>query len=72
MDIETSKVELIRLIQNIENPKLISRLCDFLKRESQDFWDELSEPEKREIKIGLEQLNKGERIDFDEFINKVS
>jgi hypothetical protein len=60
------------LILNIENPKLISRLNEFLKRETQDFWEELSEIEKKEIEIGLKQLDNGERIDFDDFLKKVS
>jgi hypothetical protein len=50
MDMQSAKMELVRLILNIENPKLISRLNEFLKRETQDFWDELSEIDKKEIK----------------------
>ncbi|HSI77668.1 hypothetical protein [Lunatibacter salilacus] len=72
MDIQSSKIELVRLILNIENPKLIARLSEFLKRETQDFWEELSEIEKKEIEIGLKQLDNGERIDFDDFLKKVS
>lgn len=60
------------MILNIENPKLIARLSEFLKRETQDFWEELSEIEKKEIEIGLKQLENGERIDFDDFLKKVS
>lgn len=72
MDIQSSKIELVRMILNIENPKLIARLSEFLKRETQDFWEELSEIEKKEIEIGLKQLENGERIDFDDFLKKVS
>lgn len=72
MDIQSSKIELVRLILDIENPKLIARLSDFLKRETDDFWEELSEIEKKEIEIGLTQLESGERIDFDDVIKKES
>jgi NRPS condensation-like uncharacterized protein len=72
MDIQSSKIKLVRLILDIENPKLIARLSDFLKRETDDFWEELSEIDKKEIEIGLKQLDNDERIDFDEFIKKES
>jgi len=72
MDIKTTKLELVKMILGIENPKLINRLKKYLEKETVDFWDELSESEKEEIKLGISQLNEGNRIAFDDFLKKVS
>ena len=72
MDIQTTKLELVKMILGIENPKLINRLKKYLEKETVDFWDELSESEKEEIKLGISQLNEGNRIAFDDFLKKVS
>jgi len=60
------------MILGIENSKLINRLKKYLEKETVDFWDELSESEKEEIKLGISQLNEGNRIAFDDFLKKVS
>lgn len=67
-----TKPDLVKMILGIENPKLINRLKKYLEKETVDFWDELSEPEKKEIKRGISQLNEGNRIAFDDFLKKVS
>ena len=43
-----------------------------LKSEQIDFWSKLSESEKEEIRLGIKQLDEGERISLDDFIKKVS
>jgi hypothetical protein len=72
MDIKTTKLELVKMILGIENPQLINRLKKYLEKETVDFWDELSESEKEEIKLGISQLNDGNKIAFDDFLKKVS
>ena len=72
MDIKTTKLELVKMILGIENPKLIDRFKEYLEKETADFWDELSNSEKEEIKLGISQLNAGNRIAFDNFLKKVS
>jgi len=72
MDIKTTKLELVKMILGIENPQLINRLKKYLEKETVDFWEELSESEKEEIKLGISQLNDGNKIAFDDFLKKVS
>lgn len=72
MDIQTSKIELAKLILNIENPDLIYKIKKLVINETSDFWLDLSDSEKEEIRFGLNQLNKGMRISVDEFMRKVS
>lgn len=72
MDIQTSKLELVKLIINIDNQKIIDKLITVLKSGEEDFWLELSEQERKEIELGIKQLDSGERISFDDFLQKVS
>jgi len=72
MDLQSSKLELVRLILKIDNQETISKLTTMLKEQEQDFWNELSDQQKEEIKIGINQLDDGQRISQEEFISKHS
>jgi hypothetical protein len=43
-----------------------------LKAEKEDFWFELSDTEKQEIELGIKQLDAGERIPVNDFLNKIN
>ena len=72
MDTQASKIELAKLILKLEDPKLINKIRELLLDESSRFRKSLTEEEKEEIELGLEQLNQGERISFEDFLKKVS
>lgn len=72
MDIQTSKIELVKLILNIENSDFIQKVSDFIRNEKSDFWNELSITEQNEIRKGIEDLNKGKRIEYSDFLKKIS
>jgi hypothetical protein len=72
MDIHASKLELVKLIVNINNQKIIDKLIRLLKSEQEDFWLELTESERDEIKLGISQLESGKRISFEDFKKKYS
>ena len=72
MDLKSSKLELVRLILNIDNQQVIDKLTSILKEQDQDFWDELTDKQKEEIKLGISQLDEGSRISLEEFISKHS
>lgn len=72
MDSQTSKIELVKMILNIENDKFIEKIKDFIQKENVDFWDELSLSEQKEIEKGIEELDKGKRIEFNDFLKKNS
>ena len=68
MDIQTLKIELTKLILNIDNPSIIEKIKDLLISETSDFWPTLSDPQKEELRLGIQQLNDGERIAFKDFL----
>ena len=72
MDIQTSKIALVKMILNIENDKFIEKITEFIQKEKIDFWNELSLAEQKEIEKGIEELNKGKRVEFNDFLKKIS
>jgi hypothetical protein len=72
MDIQTSKIALVKMILNIENDKFIEKITEFIQNEKVDFWNELSLAEQKEIEKGIEELNKGKRVEFNDFLKKIS
>lgn len=72
MDIQTSKIELVKLILNIDNSEFIDRVSNFIRNEKSDFWNDLSLVEQNDIRKGISDLNNGKRIEFSEFLKKIS
>lgn len=72
MNIQATKLELLKIILENENSEFIQRLSDFVKQEKKDFWNELSLSEQKEIKKGIEDLNNGKRISYKAFLKKIS
>ena len=72
MSILTTKFELVKEILSIENSDFLEKVASFIRRERQDFWDEMSDNEKQEIRQGIEELDNGQRVSFEEVLKKIS
>ena len=72
MDIQSTKIELVKTILAIENSDFIQKVADFVNAEKVDFWSELTTSEQDEIKEGINQLDHGKRVSFDSFLKKIS
>ena len=72
MDIQSSKIELVKIILNIENNEFIKKVTDFIDEEKSDFWNELTQEQQEEIKMGIDQLNKGKRMSYNEVLKRIS
>lgn len=72
MDIKASKIELVKLILNIDSDIFIQKVTDFINDEKADFWNELSADEQAEIKRGIAQLEKEQRVSYEEVLKKIS
>lgn len=71
MDIQSSKIELIKAILTIENESVISRLKEILLSKKEDFWLELSDSEKEEIDLGIKQIEQGQTENWEEVLKRV-
>jgi hypothetical protein len=68
MNIQTEKLEIMRLILETDNPSLLESIKRlFNKESSQDFWTTLSQEQKNEIIVGLDEIEKGETVEYDDF-----
>jgi hypothetical protein len=72
MSIQSTKIELIKLILSVENPKIIKKISSILKNETNDFWNSLTDTQKEEISLGMRQIDEGHSISWDDFLKKVS
>ncbi|MCB9222740.1 MAG: hypothetical protein H6582_01080 [Crocinitomicaceae bacterium] len=72
MDVQASKIELAKLILNIENPSLLQKISNFLKKETKDFALELTDYEKQEIELAIKLIDQGHSTSYDDFLKKIS
>jgi len=69
MDIQLEKIELIKLLLNTDNPKVIQSIRDiFNNSKSIDFWDKLSYNQKLEIKQGSKEIIEGKTSEYESFM----
>lgn len=71
MNIQAEKLELVRMILDTDNPSILSSIRRiFTSSKNVDFWDGLSESLKEEISKGIEEVENGETVDYEDFIKK--
>ena len=56
MDIQRTKLKLLKIILENDSSEFIHRVADFVKKEQPDFWNELSDLEQEEIQNGIAEL----------------
>lgn len=71
MNVETEKIELIKLILEIEDPRILNSIRKILAKFTQeDFWQTLSQAQQYEILKGIEEIESRETEDSEVFINR--
>ena len=73
METAELKLEIFRYIDNLDKSKL-TNVYDFLisnkEKQGTDFWDTLTDIQKKDIELGIADLENGKKKSFDEFIQK--
>ena len=69
LSIELRKLSIIEHLAEVEDVGVIQQIENLLKPRT-DFWDELNDLEKAAIKQGLNDLEQGKRVDFQEFMKE--
>ena len=71
MNIQSEKLELVRLILDTDNPGILATVKRiFSNSKKVDFWESLPHYQKDEIVKGIEEIEKGETVNYEEFIKK--
>ncbi len=71
MNLQTEKIQLAKMLLDTENPKILNAVRKIFKtEESADFWDELSLGQKKEIEAASAEIDSGEIVDYETFMQK--
>jgi len=54
------KLELIQWLSTLEDSTIIEKLLKFRKEETKDWWESISEEEKKSIEKGISEANNNE------------
>lgn len=58
-DIQNKKIELIQWLSTLDDPSIIEKIIKLRKSEKSDWWEEISEAEKKSIEEGIKDANSG-------------
>jgi hypothetical protein len=72
MDIQATKIELMRMILGIENPSVIERISALIKNETSDFWDELTPEQQKDLENAIKELDAGKGMEWNEFKKSIA
>jgi CTP:phosphocholine cytidylyltransferase-like protein len=71
MNIQAEKLEIMRMILETDNPKIITSIKKiFNKSAEKDFWETISQSQKKDILMGIKEIENGDIVDYDDFISK--
>ena len=73
MDIQATKLELMRLLLNTHKEKVLQKVKEILEKEEDvDFWDGLNAEDQSAINEGLDQLDKGQHVTHESVRKEIS
>lgn len=72
MNLEARKYQFIQELFKVEDERILEKLELVLKANQKDWFDELSESEKAEIQIGLDQAENREFINHEDVMKRFS
>lgn len=61
MNLESRKINLINWISSIQEENILAQMEE-IQKENNDWWDIISEEDKKAINDGLNQLDRGEYV----------
>jgi predicted transcriptional regulator len=70
MDIQFEKSKLMKKLEETNDLSIIEAIKKIFKSEKKDFWEELTPEQRDEIEEGERQIERGDFVDFEEFIQK--
>ena len=70
MDIQLEKLELIKMLAETDDQSIIASVKKIFSSNKKDFWEELSQEQRDEIEESEREYERGEYVNFEEFIKK--
>jgi predicted transcriptional regulator len=66
MNIQAEKLKLIEWIAKVQDFKTIEKVLKIQREAPYDWWDDLTDFEKKEIELGLADIEQGNTVDHSE------
>jgi hypothetical protein len=71
MNIQSEKIEIMKLILETDNPNILESVKNiFKKNRTTDFWETLPQEQKEDILQGIKDIENGEVVDYEDFMKK--
>ncbi|MCP3659939.1 MAG: hypothetical protein GY830_06330 [Bacteroidetes bacterium] len=70
MDLQSKKLEFIQWFSGLRNPKIIKEVLSFKKKNEEDWWDIISDEERKEIQKGMKEADSGKTISNSSIFSK--
>lgn len=64
MDIQSEKLELIKMLLETNDTAIIEAIKNIFKSEKKNVWEELSPEQQEEINLGIQEANRGDKVDL--------
>jgi Mg/Co/Ni transporter MgtE len=64
MDIQSEKLELIKMLLETDDKDIIESIKNIFKSQKKDVWKELSPEQQEEIDLGIQEANRGDKVDL--------
>jgi len=69
MNLQAEKLEIMKMILETDNPNILRSIKRFFKKVSDiDFWETLSQEQKDDILQGINEIENGEVVDYEDFM----
>ncbi len=70
VSLETRKFSIIEQLVGIQDETIILQIENLVQDHPTDWWDDLTEEQQVSIRKGVQQLDEGKSIEYQEFISK--
>ncbi len=70
MDIQLEKREVIDILESTDDLSIILAVKKMLTKKKKDWWDDLTDGQKEEIKEGERQIERGEFVLYEDMMKK--
>ncbi|MDO8930661.1 MAG: hypothetical protein Q7W54_16940 [Bacteroidota bacterium] len=71
MNIQAEKLEIMKMLLETDNPGILTSIKKIFEKELKvDFWNTIPSDQKDDILKGIEEIENGEFVDYEDFINK--
>jgi hypothetical protein len=70
MDIQLEKREVIDILEGTDDLSIILAVKKLLTKKKKDWWDDLTDKQKKEIEEGERQIERGEFILYEDMMKK--